>query len=328
MDDFTHIQPGSEGRAVKDVQERLQTLGYNLQNEDKDGFFGPQTAQTVADFRQSVGLTPGTDVDHDTWNALVDATFTFGDRQLYLRMPHFHGRDVNTLQTALAALGFSCNADGIFGAHTERAVREFQQNAGIASDGIVGQSTFGAIQRLHHAWQGKDQLRPQMHAAGFARAAEVLERTSICIYGTNQTTRNVAERISNLALATTPVSRVVCAQSLEQAPDDSMLMIQLTMQTPESPQPTEDPQVLYDSDTTINARMATALGLINPTQPEAQAQPQPQPQPQPPTQPQPQPRIVINVAYQPKDGQTLTQREEQHAAIALLDALCAAYTVQ
>ena len=36
-------------------------------------------------------------------------------------------------------------ADGIFGAETERAVREFQKNAGIAADGIFGRETNRAM---------------------------------------------------------------------------------------------------------------------------------------------------------------------------------------
>ena len=171
------LVPGASGPAVRDVHARLQTLGLNqavglvvdLGDEANTGVFGPRTAQTVAAFRQSMGLSAGDEVARDTWTALVDATFTFGDRLLYLRLPHFHCCDVHTLQTALSSLGFSCASDGIFGAYTERAVREFQQNAGINSDGIVWDSTFSAILRLRHAWEGKDPLSTEARALGFAR---------------------------------------------------------------------------------------------------------------------------------------------------------------
>ena len=36
-------------------------------------------------------------------------------------------------------------ADGVYGAKTERAVREFQKNAGIAADGIFGRETNRAM---------------------------------------------------------------------------------------------------------------------------------------------------------------------------------------
>ena len=304
MADFTHIEQGSRGLDVKDIQTRLQSLGFDLADEGEQGIFGYKTAQAVVAFREQNDLPRGEDVDLETWTTLVDATFTFGDRLLYLRLPHFHGRDVSALQTALAALGFSCRADGIFGAHTERAVREFQQNAGLSNDGIVGHSTFSAINRLRHAWEGKDLLRSEAQSLGFARAAEVLESVSICIFGTDELARSIAERISNLAAATTSASRVVCAQSLDQAPDDSTLMIQLASVEPQAQEQETIPLVIYDNDATINARMATALGL---TAAEQQ-------------------RIVVYLGHSLRDGAAFSSREEQHAAIALLDALCLSFT--
>lgn len=80
------------------------------------------TCDAVRMFRQSEGLPPGDFVDERTWSALVDASFSLGDRMLYLRMPHFHGADVRSLQKILEVLGFVVGrSDGIFGAHTERA---------------------------------------------------------------------------------------------------------------------------------------------------------------------------------------------------------------
>jgi peptidoglycan hydrolase-like protein with peptidoglycan-binding domain len=306
MTDITHIARGSEGSAVRDVQARLQSIGYELGDEAERGAFGEATAQAVADFRQRAGLISGDDIDRTTWMALVDATFTFGDRLLYLRIPYFHGRDVRTLQTALADLGFSCTADGIFGGYTERAVREFQQNAGIGSDGIVGDSTFSAIQRLRHAWEGKDQLGSEARPLGFARAAEVLESTPLCFLGTDEAGRGVAMRISNLAMATTQASRVINAQTLEQIPDDSLLTVHLTSEPAEWGEQSSVPQIIYDSDATLDARVATAISLIADDQP----------------------RIMVLLARGSEESDRLSAREEQHMAIALLDALCLAYASQ
>ncbi|MDR0350938.1 MAG: peptidoglycan-binding protein [Coriobacteriales bacterium] len=304
MVDVTPIGRGAEGLAVRDIQERLLTLGYQMGPEPTAGLFGPLTAQAVEAFRASVGLTGGDEVDSATWIALVDATFTFGDRILYLRIPYFHGSDVRTLQTALAALGFSCAADGIFGGHTERAVREFQHNAGLGADGIVGDSTYAAITRLRHAWEGKDQLVFGGRPTGFARAAEVLEHTPLCLFGTDPSARQVAERMSNLALATTTASRAISAPSLEQAPPGASLLIRLSSSSFEQlPQDDGSPQVLYDSDATIDARVATAIGL-------AYGLP---------------PLVTILLACGSDGTGQLSAREEQHAAVVLLDALCLAF---
>jgi peptidoglycan hydrolase-like protein with peptidoglycan-binding domain len=285
------------------VQARLHLLGYDLGDEAELGVFGVATAQAVADFRWYAELAPGDDVDGDTWTALVNATFTFGDRLLYLRIPYFHGSDVHILQTALASLGFSCMADGIFGGHTERAVREFQHNAGIDGDGIVGDSTFSAIKRLRHAWEGKEQLGEGVRPLGFARAAEVLESTPLCLSGLDETGRGVAVRMSNLALATTQSSRVVNAQTPEQVPEDAMLVVRLTSDPSAQDEHGFAPQVVYDSDATLNARVATAVGLLAGDHP----------------------RITILISVPSLEGKELSVGEEQHAAVALLDALCLAY---
>ena len=64
-------------------------------------------------------------------------------RILFLRTPLMRGDDVATLQRAL---GFSpARVDGIFGKDTDRAVRAFQQQAGMTVDGRVGQDTLQAL---------------------------------------------------------------------------------------------------------------------------------------------------------------------------------------
>ncbi|MDR2586641.1 MAG: peptidoglycan-binding protein [Coriobacteriales bacterium] len=311
MTELANITQGCKGSAVRDVQGRLRSLGYELGSEAEQSVFGEATARAVTAFRAYARLVPGDEVDRDTWTALVDATFTFGDRLLYLRVPYFHGCDVRSLQTALSALGFSCTADGIFGGHTERAVREFQQNAGIPSDGIVGDSTFAAIKRLRHAWEGKDQLESGTRPLGFARAAEVLESTPLCIWGEDSVACGVAERISNLAMATTMASLVVSTTSPEEVPAGPVLTIQLASAFAEAQEHAargaEGPQVIYggvDDDATINARMATAIGLVSGEQP----------------------RITVLLTGDTAEGGRLLPHEEQHAAIALLDALCLAFS--
>jgi N-acetylmuramoyl-L-alanine amidase len=68
---------------------------------------------------------------------------------LYLRTPHLRGDDVAELQTRLNALGFDAGReDGIFGSQTARALTEFQRNAGLAVDGILGPATLAALDRV------------------------------------------------------------------------------------------------------------------------------------------------------------------------------------
>jgi peptidoglycan hydrolase-like protein with peptidoglycan-binding domain len=203
------VRPGSRGPAVEDIQRRLLILGFDLGSTGVDGVFMGATTDAVLEFQSGASLKTDGVVNDATWSALVDATFMLGDRMLYLRLPHFHGRDVRVLQEALNVLGFSCGLpDAIFGPHTEHAVREFQANCGEASDGIAGFDTVRAIRNLKHVWDGKDGRPPRAAKLSSARAGEVLSSTSICIRGRDGTARDVASRFVNLAQATQGDARV------------------------------------------------------------------------------------------------------------------------
>ena len=52
---------------------------------------------------------------------------------------------VKTLQYLLGARNHPVTADGIFGPHTDAAVRAFQQEKGLSVDGIVGPNTWRAL---------------------------------------------------------------------------------------------------------------------------------------------------------------------------------------
>lgn len=202
------ITRGMQGPAVEDVQTRLSALGYIIEQGELEAHdFGASTAMAVSMFRMSNGLDAGESIDAPCWSTLVDASYRLGDRTLYLRLPNFHGADVQALQNALNALGFSCGeADGYFGPHTEAALQQFQENVGLFADGMAFQDTFNYINRLKHIWAGKPSVSETDERAGFARAASVLERYHIALVGDDPIARNVASRMWNIASATTDAS--------------------------------------------------------------------------------------------------------------------------
>ena len=60
------------------------------------------------------------------------------------------GKDVEAMQAILIAKGYSCGTygtDGEFGSSTEKAVRSFQTDRKISSDGIVGEKTWAELFR-------------------------------------------------------------------------------------------------------------------------------------------------------------------------------------
>jgi N-acetylmuramoyl-L-alanine amidase len=146
------IQQGARGEDVRDVQQRLVSLGARVDPTELEGIFGPGTESAVRAFQQRRGLLVDGRVGAETWNELVEASYRLGDRVLYLRMPMVRGDDVRSLQRRLNSLGFDAGReDGIFGERCDRAVREFQRNIAMRQDGIVGPETLHELERVRPA---------------------------------------------------------------------------------------------------------------------------------------------------------------------------------
>lgn len=100
-------------------------------------------------FQASRGLREDGVCGEQTWSVLVEAGWRLGDRPLYVTHPMLRGDDVATLQRRLGALGFDAGrVDGIFGPDTERALLDFQRNAGLVVDAICGPAAVMALDRL------------------------------------------------------------------------------------------------------------------------------------------------------------------------------------
>ena len=292
------VRPGDRGSAVEDIQRRLLALGYELGRTGVDGVFLGATADAVGAFQAEHDLAEDGLVGERTWSALVDASFSLGDRMLYLRLPHFHGHDVTVLQQALNALGFACGeVDGIFGAFTERALREFQRNAGVATDGIVGPNSVRTIVNLRHVWEGKDSRAHSAAKTAPARAAEVLERSDIVVVGDDDVGRSVAERLENLAHATTERARLhVLASGEEPSTLSAVLRICGTGTARAVP---GRPVVRVEGHDDVASRLLTALEAI--------------------------PGACREVVIELDAEHVGDELSDQQAAVLLLDAVCAVF---
>ncbi len=162
------LRNGSRGDDVVDLQEMLRDLGFL--SGRADGIFGNGTARAVQAFQRSVGLSADGVVGASTWAALETASSgrsggtsgggtsgggtsgggsaggTTGGTRPVLRNGS-RGDDVLDLQEMLKDRGFlSGRADGIFGNGTARAVQAFQRSVGLSADGVVGASTWAALE--------------------------------------------------------------------------------------------------------------------------------------------------------------------------------------
>jgi peptidoglycan hydrolase-like protein with peptidoglycan-binding domain len=300
------IQEGATGAAVEDIQERLSSLGYRIDESEAGGKkFGRSTATAVARFRLDHELSLSEVVDAATWSALVDECYQLGDRTLYLRLPNFHGNDVRQLQERLNVLGFSCgDPDGRFGVHTEAAVKLFQESVGALADGMAFQDTFDAIERLKHVWDGKPATGPHPAGAmGFARAASVLDGIGLAIMAEDPISRNVAGRLLNLAQATSNSCGVEVITDASEAGNNVRAFITLSA-TPHDPH--AKPQVgsvALDDVDTLPLRLSTALQGSR-KKPRAA-------------------RIELPVGADPSGS--FTMGDAQTYAVLLLDAICTAF---
>ncbi|NLA35578.1 MAG: peptidoglycan-binding protein [Actinobacteria bacterium] len=132
--------------SVDELADRLMRLGIL----PTQGTLGDAVLRDgIAAFQRSRGLDETGRVDAATKAALDEATYSFGDRPLYLTSPMLRGDDVAWLQLRLGSLGFNAGrVDGIFGAATQRALCEFQRNVDIIVDGVCARDTVAQLSRL------------------------------------------------------------------------------------------------------------------------------------------------------------------------------------
>lgn len=167
------LRPGDNGEDVRNVQVRLQALGYYAGS--LDGRYGSGTEDAVKQFQLRNGLKADGKAGAATNAALfgqnaIAASATaapatsvitpapatgnanlFSGNYTKLVRGDVSSR-VRTLQTALNKLGYNVGkVDAVYGAATESAVRLFQQIHGLSVDGKAGEKTLRKIESLFNA---------------------------------------------------------------------------------------------------------------------------------------------------------------------------------
>jgi len=143
---------------VGDVRRRLESLGFDTSG-DTEGDFGRATRAAIEAFQHRRGLRVDGICGPQTWETLIEAGFRLGDRFLYRRTPMLRGDDVADLQQRLSSLGFDTGrVDGIFGDSTSAALGDFQSNAGLPLDGILGATTMLELLRVQARHQQPEMV--------------------------------------------------------------------------------------------------------------------------------------------------------------------------
>ena len=146
------LKHGAEGADVKQLQQYLIQLDYDLGKWGEDGEFGDATELAVKAFQKDKGLDADGQYGKKTHAALIAAAkasqqegATLGNRLLKRGSA---GADVKQLQQYLIQLGYDLGkwgADGEFGGATELAVKAFQKDSALEADGQYGEKTHEAL---------------------------------------------------------------------------------------------------------------------------------------------------------------------------------------
>jgi N-acetylmuramoyl-L-alanine amidase len=149
------IRRGDRGADVAEIRSKLIGLGL-LDEAPEADLFDDATDRAVRGFQQARGLRVDGIVGPETYRCLDEAHWRFGDRVLSFTVNRpFVGDDVAVLQQRLLELGFDPGrCDGIFGAGTDAALREFQRNVGLRTDGTLGPGTLRALEQLRRTVTG------------------------------------------------------------------------------------------------------------------------------------------------------------------------------
>lgn len=154
------LRPGDSGSGVAEIREILVGLGMlpapasseatGRHARGEDSVFDAACTGAVRAFQQQRGLIADGIVGPSTYAALRESSYRLGSRVLTYRLSApMQGDDVATLQSRLQNLGFYHGlVDGTFDETTHHALRLYQTEYGLSSDGICGPATLQSLNRL------------------------------------------------------------------------------------------------------------------------------------------------------------------------------------
>lgn len=132
-------QLGKQGDEIKQYQVILYYLDYLKAYPGGD--YGTSTAESVEKYQQDNGLSVTGNLDIITQDSLNQQEITYAKGK--------QGDNIKDFQTKLISLDYlEGTADGEFGAKTEDAVKDFQQENGLQVTGTINKETQDALNDL------------------------------------------------------------------------------------------------------------------------------------------------------------------------------------
>ncbi|AGP32019.1 N-acetylmuramoyl-L-alanine amidase [Corynebacterium terpenotabidum] len=178
-------RPGDRGARVAEVRGTLARLGFidgfsgdatgevHQQLRPEDELFDSTLETALRAFQQQRGIIADGHITNGTLRALREASYSLGSRVLMLQAPGHYlvGDDVSDLQKHLHDLGFfTSRVDGHFGPLTHQALKNYQFDAGLTSDGVLGPETLRSLSYLGRRITGGSpqaiREQEQIRAAG------------------------------------------------------------------------------------------------------------------------------------------------------------------
>ncbi len=165
------LKLGDRQEDVRVIQIQLNRIAQNYPaittGLQEDGFFDTETRDAVTKFQEVFNIAPSGEVDETTWYT-IKRIYTgvkglgdlFGEgltleevSRIFERAlgPEDSGNRVRVIQYYLGVIGFfdenipQISITGVYDRETQNAVRQFQEQNGIAVDGIIGRDTWNAI---------------------------------------------------------------------------------------------------------------------------------------------------------------------------------------
>lgn len=129
---------GDQAEAVYSIQYLLEEHGYSLQYHD--GIYGAEVQNAIENFQSTKGLLVDGVVGPNTWEELYVTVWDANNDPWWATYGAQHHLRYGQ--------GYSISVDGYYGSETRNAIEDFQSNAGIAVDGVVGHDTWQALMEL------------------------------------------------------------------------------------------------------------------------------------------------------------------------------------